>query len=104
MLKKCLKDCVLKIKRYICKVNKAQTKKTNDMKIQAKDLKVGMTVKNGYWSMLINTIKLSNLKNGTPTVIISGIVTNKQKNIYGKCVAPYEGETLYKHLTFVNAN
>ena len=72
--------------------------------MQAKDLKVGMTVKKGYWSMVINTIKLSNLKNGTPTVIISGIVTNKQKNIYGKYAEPYEAETLYKHLTFVHAN
>lgn len=74
------------------------------MKIQAKDLKVGMTVKESFWSIVIDNIKYSNLKNGTPTVIISGMITNKQKNIYGKCVAPYEGERLYKHLTFVNVN
>lgn len=62
---------------YICKVNKAQTKKQNDMKIQAKDLKVGMTVRAGYWILKIENITNGILKNGKKTIIVEGITIIK---------------------------
>ena len=79
------------------------TQNTKQMKIQAKDLKVGMTVKHGYYVMLVDDITLSNQKNGTPTVIISGITQYTKKNIYGKYSEPSRNKIVYKHLTFVTA-
>jgi hypothetical protein len=73
------------------------------MKMQAKDLKVGMTIKNGHYVMVIDSIQLSNQKNGTPTVIINGITKYTKKNIYGKYADPSRNEFVYKQLTFVNA-
>ena len=73
------------------------------MKMQAKDLKVGMTIKNGHYVMVIDSIQLSNQKNGTPTVIINGITKYTKKNIYGKYSDPSRNEFVYKQLTFVNA-
>jgi translation elongation factor P/translation initiation factor 5A len=42
------------------------------MKIQAKDVKTGMTIKIGNMKMTINTIEVSNQKNGIETRIFSG--------------------------------
>jgi hypothetical protein len=77
--------------------------KTNAMKIQAKDLKVGMTIKNGHYVMVIDSIELSNQKNGTPTVIVYGVAQYTKKNIYGKYKEPSRIDFVFKYLTFVNA-
>jgi hypothetical protein len=74
------------------------------MKMQAKDLKVGMTLKHGYYVMVVDSIELSNQKNGTPTIIVNGVAQYTKKNIYGKYKEPSTIEFVLKHLTFVNAN
>jgi hypothetical protein len=74
------------------------------MKMQAKDLKVGMTIKHGYYIMVIDSVELSNQKNGTPTIIINGVTEYTKKNKYGKYANPSRNEFVFKHLTFVNAN
>ena len=42
------------------------------MKIQAKELKTGMTVRNGYWTVDVEKITEGVLKNGKRTFKISG--------------------------------
>ena len=71
------------------------------MKLQAKDLKIGMIISQGSWSMLIQNLKADKQKNGTPTIIVYGVVTDTQKNIYGKMRNPYEADRTYKSLTFL---
>ena len=69
------------------------------MKLQAKDIKIGMTIRQGKWSMLVEDLKNSSQKNGTQTIIAEGIVTNARKNIYGKISASFKSERTYKQLT-----
>jgi len=49
------------------------------MKVLAKDLKVGMTIRLGYWVVEIESIKESLLKNGKVFFIVSG-KTRSNKN------------------------
>lgn len=74
------------------------------MKMQAKDLKVGMTVTEGSWYINIHQVEFSAQKNGTPTVIVNGMGSKGKKDKYGRIAKPYLQERMYKHLTFVNAN
>ena len=45
------------------------------MKIQAKDLKVGQTVRTGYLTIVIDKIEKGFQKNGTPTITVFGVGT-----------------------------
>jgi hypothetical protein len=51
------------------------------MKIQAKDIKIGMTIVQGFQSLKVEKIEQSELKNGTPIVILSGEYENRSKSI-----------------------
>jgi translation elongation factor P/translation initiation factor 5A len=51
------------------------------MKIQAKDIKVGMTIVQGFQSLKVEKIEQSELKNGTPIVVVSGEYENRSKSI-----------------------
>lgn len=42
------------------------------MKIQAKELKTGMTVRNGYWTVDVESVTEGELKNGKKTFTIRG--------------------------------
>ena len=68
----------------------------------AKELKVGMTIRQGKWSMLVESLEKSKQKNGTPTIIVKGLVKNTTKNIYGKTSDDYRTERVYKHLTKIS--
>lgn len=72
------------------------------MKIQAKDLKVGMTVRAGYWILKIENITNGMLKNGKKTITVEGITimkhtgSTKTKEAFLKLT--------FKELTKVNIN
>jgi len=73
------------------------------MKIQAKDIKVGMTIVQGFQSLKVEKIEQSQLKNGTAIVIVSGEYENRSKSITtGKLIVRkgYTSEKI-KHLTQV---
>lgn len=73
------------------------------MKIQAKDIKVGMTIVQGFQSLKVETIEQSELKNGTPIVIVSGEYENRSKSITTGKLIIRKGHTSerIKHLTMV---
>lgn len=79
-----------------------QNEKTNDMKIQAKDLKVGMTVRAGYWILKIENITNGILKNGKKTIIVEGITIMKHTGST-KIKEAFLNLT-FKELTKVNIN
>ena len=64
----------------------------------AKELKVGMTIRQGKWSMLVESLENSKQKNGTDTVIVKGVVFNGLSRLK----EPYLSERVYKHLTKIN--
>ena len=68
----------------------------------AKELKVGMTIKQGKWSMLVESLENSKQKNGTETIIVKGIVNDGLKNKLGKTRPEYKSERVYKNLTKIN--
>jgi hypothetical protein len=64
----------------------------------AQELKVGMTITQGKWSMLVKSLENSKQKNGTDTVIVKGFVFNG----LSKSKEPYMSDRVYKHLTKIN--
>jgi hypothetical protein len=73
------------------------------MKIQAKDIKIGMTIVQGFQSLKVETIEQSELKNGTSIVIVSGEYENRSKSITTGKIRIIKGHTSerIKHLTMV---
>lgn len=76
------------------------------MKIQAKDLKVGQTIKDGSWTMVVERIEDDKQKNGTPIKHVYGTTerTNARKD--RKRLGTYMYQNLktgrtYKELTFL---
>ena len=80
-----------------------KTRKTEIMKIQAKDIKIGMTIVQGFQSLKVETIEQSELKNGTSIVIVSGEYENRSKSITNGKIRIIKGHTSerIKHLTMV---
>ena len=73
------------------------------MKIQAKDLKVGQTIKDGVWTMKIEKIENDTQKNGTPLKQVYGKATRKApKGFRGFVYQNLEQSRAYKELTFIN--
>jgi len=68
----------------------------------AKELKVGMTIRQGKWSMFVESLENSKQKNGTETIVVKGIVNDGLKNKFGKKRPEYKSERVYKHLTKIN--
>ena len=54
------------------------------MQISAKELKIGMTVRNGYWTVDIDKIEEGVLKNGKTTYTVSGKGTHRNTGYRGK--------------------
>ena len=73
------------------------------MKIQAKDIKVGMTIVQSFQSLKVETIEQSELKNGTPIIVVSGEYENRSKSITTGKIIIIKGYTTerIKHLTQV---
>jgi hypothetical protein len=72
------------------------------MKIQAKDIKLGMTIVIGFLSIIVDSIEMSELKNGTPIFIIGGQTENRAKNNVGKLIVrKYYSTNTIKYLTWV---
>ena len=72
------------------------------MKIQAKDLKIGMLIVDGVWSMKVESIKKGFLKNGKPTTTVEGRQNRvAPKNKKAPTYKNLQGERVYKDLTFV---
>ena len=76
------------------------------MKIQGKDLKVGMKIKDGIWSMDIKSIRKDTQKNGTSLIIPSGLTSRKNSKNNRRRLGEFvyqdlETERVYKELTFI---
>ena len=68
------------------------------MKIQAKELKTGMTVRNGYWTVDVEKITEGVLKNGKRTFTISGkgvmkYTASKKTRNYDSVEFTFKGNT-----------
>ena len=73
------------------------------MKIQAKDIKVGMTIIQGFQSLKVEIIEQGTLKNGNRIIIVSGEYENRSKSITTGKIIVRKGYTTerIKYLTQV---
>jgi FlaG/FlaF family flagellin (archaellin) len=67
------------------------------MKILAKDLKVGMTVKSGYVTVEIKEMQNGFQKNGAATITVTGTGTKNKRTCEG-------WELVFRELTKVDVN
>tara|TARA_R110000772_G_scaffold36098_6_gene86693 strand:- start:11654 stop:11860 length:207 start_codon:yes stop_codon:yes gene_type:complete len=64
----------------------------------AKELKTGMTITQGKWSMLVESLENEKYKNGTDIIIVKGLVFNG----LSKSKEPCKSERVYKQSTKIN--
>lgn len=72
------------------------------MKIAAKELKIGMTVRNGYWTIDIDKIEEGVLKNGKTTYTVFGKGTHRHTGYKGKTTKYDSIDFTFKADTKVN--
>lgn len=77
------------------------------MKIQAKNLKEGMTIIDGVWQMKVQSIRHDKQKNGIKLIIPKGFTSRKNSKNNRKRLGEFsyqniKTERFYKELTFIN--